>query len=149
MLCITFVRLACCCLSYKFWIGLDYDSTALSWLLVLTLQSWLFCHSHMGHWQKQICELRNHCTTNLARAPSRKWELTSNWLTAGKECGWILNRCLWGGALRDDTKNGCVADYHPLWYWIFVENLSLAKLIISINVFLEGKFFHLFKLRER
>ena len=34
-----------------------------------------------------------------------------NWLTAGKESGSILSSRLWGGALRDDTKNGCVADY--------------------------------------
>ena len=27
------------------------------------------------------------------------------------ECGSILSSRLWGGALRDDTKNGCVADY--------------------------------------
>ena len=26
------------------------------------------------------------------------------------ECGWILSSHLWGGVLRDDTKNGCVAD---------------------------------------
>ena len=47
----------------------------------------------------------------LVRTPSRKWELNSNWLTARKECGSILSSHLWGGALRDDTKNGCVADY--------------------------------------
>ena len=26
-------------------------------------------------------------------------------------CKTCLLACLWGGALRDDTKNGCVADY--------------------------------------
>ena len=33
--------------------------------------------------------------------------------TKGKcdECGSILSSRLWGGALRDDIKNGCVADY--------------------------------------
>ena len=46
----------------------------------------------------------------LARKPSRKWELNSYWLTAGKECGSILSSRLWGGALRDDTKNGCVVE---------------------------------------
>ena len=40
----------------------------------------------------------------------REWELNCNWLTAGKECGSILSSRLWGGALRDDTKKGCVAD---------------------------------------
>jgi len=29
----------------------------------------------------------------------------------GKECGLIFSSRWWGGALRDDTKNGCVADY--------------------------------------
>ena len=52
----------------------------------------------------------SHRTANVARTPSRKWELNSNWLTARKECGSILSSRLWGGALRDDTKNGCVAD---------------------------------------
>ena len=47
----------------------------------------------------------------LVWTPSRKSELNSNWLTTGKECGSILSSHLWGGALRDDTKNGCVADY--------------------------------------
>ena len=27
------------------------------------------------------------------------------------ECGSVFSSRLWGGALRDDTKNGCVADY--------------------------------------
>ena len=27
-----------------------------------------------------------------------------------KECGSILSSRLWGGALNDDIKNGCVAD---------------------------------------
>ena len=50
----------------------------------------------------------------LARTLSRKWELNSNWLTAGKECGSVFSSRLWGGALRDNTKNGCVADYFNL-----------------------------------
>jgi len=50
------------------------------------------------------------CTTNVARIPSTKRELNSNRLTAGRECGSILGSCLWGGALRDSTKNGCAAD---------------------------------------
>ena len=32
----------------------------------------------------------------------------------GKECGSILSSHLWGGALRNDTKNGRVADYLAL-----------------------------------
>ena len=46
-----------------------------------------------------------------ARTPSRKWELNSHWLTAGKECGSMFSSRLWGGTLRDDTRNACVADY--------------------------------------
>ena len=33
-----------------------------------------------------------------------------NWLIWRKECGSVLSSGLWGGALLDDTKNGCVAD---------------------------------------
>ena len=56
------------------------------------------------------CDIRSQLTGNVARTPSRKWELNCNWLTAVKECGSILSSRLWGGALRDDTKKGCVAD---------------------------------------
>ena len=30
--------------------------------------------------------------------------------TKGKECCLNVSSCLWGGALRDDTKNGCEGD---------------------------------------
>ena len=30
---------------------------------------------------------------------------------SGKEYGSVYSSRLWGGALRDDTKNGCVGDY--------------------------------------
>ena len=56
------------------------------------------------------CDIRSQLTGNVARTPFRKRELNSNWLTAGKECGSILSSRLCGGALRDDTKKGCVAD---------------------------------------
>ena len=32
--------------------------------------------------------------------------------TKGKECCLNVSSRLWGGALRDDTKNGCEGDYH-------------------------------------
>ena len=44
-----------------------------------------------------------HRTANAARTPLKKWELNSNWLTAGKVFGSIISSRLWGGALRDDT----------------------------------------------
>ena len=47
----------------------------------------------------------------LVRTPSSKWELNSNWLTAGKEGGSIPSSRSWGEAFRDDTKRCCVADY--------------------------------------
>ena len=31
--------------------------------------------------------------------------------TMGKECGPGFSSRLWGGALRDETNNGCVGDY--------------------------------------
>ena len=43
----------------------------------------------------------------MARTPSRKWKLNSNWLTVGKECGFTLSSRVWGGAERDYTNNGC------------------------------------------
>ena len=38
------------------------------------------------------------------------WFVRKTTNTKGKECGSILSSRLWGGALRDDTENGCVAD---------------------------------------
>ena len=29
----------------------------------------------------------------------------------GKECGSVFSSRPWGGALRDETENGCVGDY--------------------------------------
>ena len=47
----------------------------------------------------------------MARTPSRKWELNSNWLTAGKECGSILSSRLGRGEfLRDDSKTAVRQD---------------------------------------
>ena len=48
-------------------------------------------------------------TVNVVRTP-RKWTLKPEWMICGNGCGSISNR-LWGGALRDDAKNGCEADY--------------------------------------
>ena len=60
----------------------------------------------MGHRKKQSFDWRSHRTANVARTPSRKWDLNSNKLTAGKEiqCGSILSSRLCKGGLR-------VADY--------------------------------------
>ena len=46
----------------------------------------------------------------LEESPWRE-HLPENGRKPGKECGSILSSDLWGGTLRDDTKNGCVADY--------------------------------------
>ena len=48
-------------------------------------------------------------TVNVVRTP-RKWKLKPKWMICGNKCGSISIR-LWGGALRDDTKNSCEADY--------------------------------------
>ena len=86
--------------------GLDYDNT--------TLVDCLFSRddfdcSVIYTWGTDET-WRSHHTANVERTPSRKWELNSNWLIAGKECGSILSSRGWGGALRDDTKNGCIVD---------------------------------------
>ena len=49
---------------------------------------------------------REHLPENGSWIPG----LNPNWLTAGKECGSILSSRSWGGALRDNSKKGCVAD---------------------------------------
>ena len=36
----------------------------------------------------------------------------------------VTQRSSWGGALRDDTKNGCVADYDTCWYNWFESIIS-------------------------
>ena len=54
--------------------------------------------------------------------------MNSNRLNVGKECGSVLSSRWLGGALRDDAKNGCIAedtilnhmikvDSVPLWCW--------------------------------
>ena len=49
-----------------------------------------------------------HLTANLARTPLKKWELNSNWLTAGI---WFdSQQPFLGRSVRDDAKNGCVED---------------------------------------
>ena len=81
-------------------------SKTLYWL-VFTRRFLLFCHSTWSTTDKSKAVIGG---VTLARTPTRKWELNSNWLTAGKECGSILSGRLWGAALRDNTKKGCVAD---------------------------------------
>ena len=58
----------------------------------------------MGHRKKQSFDWRSHRTANVERTPSTKWDLNSNKLAAGKECGSILSSRLCEGELR-------VADY--------------------------------------
>ena len=92
--------------------GLDYVNTTL--VDCLFSRDDFDCsviHTWGNDESKASCDWRSHHTTNVAQTPSRKWELNSNWLIAGKECGSVFSSCQWGGALRHDTKNGCVADY--------------------------------------
>ena len=63
----------------------------------------------------------------------------------GKECGSVFSSRSLEGALRDDTKNGCVgderkiasADYLVLWYCYSVS--STVKEINTICVFVVGE----------
>ena len=88
----------------------SYASTAFvvviwpSFLFDSFVEIWATCESFFGQmvyrpssWQKISCTAMNHRTANVARTPSIKWELKSNWLTAGKEYGSILSSRLWGG----------------------------------------------------
>ena len=76
----------------------------------------------------------NHRTANVARTPSIKWELNSNWLTAGKECGSILSSRLLGGAFGDDTENGRVADYLIIGNKRYVKLTRIVKLRVNLSL---------------
>ena len=98
--------LLCCCY-LKFWIRI-HNTTLVDCLFHATIL--IVLSFTQGAPIKAKLDWRSRRAANVARTPSRKWELNSNWLTAGKECGSILSSRLWEGELRDDTKNGCVAD---------------------------------------
>ena len=51
--------------------------------------------------------------------------MNSNWLNVGKECGSVLSSRLWGEALRDDSKNGCVAEDTILSHMIKVDSVPV------------------------
>ena len=50
------------------------------------------------------------CGSRIVKFLVHDWFVRYTTNTKGKECGSVLTSRLWGGALRDDTKNGCVAD---------------------------------------
>ena len=51
------------------------------------------------------------CGSRIVKFLIHYWFVRGTTNTKGKECGPNLSGHLWGGELRDDTKNGCVADY--------------------------------------
>ena len=51
--------------------------------------------------------------------------MNSNWLNVGKECGSVLSSRWWRGALRDDAKNGWVAEDTILNHMIKVDSVPL------------------------
>ena len=67
---------------------------------------------------------KNHVDYNL---------LHSDWSqeTKGKECCSNVSSRLWGGALRDDTKNGCEGDYLLLGINLAPDFISSLKLECS------------------
>ena len=58
---------------------------------------------------RSLCRHATPLPPYVVRTP-RKWKLKPKWMICGNKCGSISIR-LWGGALRDDTKNSCEADY--------------------------------------
>ena len=50
------------------------------------------------------CALIGHIKSNVSALIGAK-------TTKGKECCSNVSSRLWGGALRDETKNGCEGDY--------------------------------------
>ena len=52
------------------------------------------------------CVLIGHIRNNVS-------DLIGAKTTKGKECCSNVSSRFWGGALRDETKNGCEGDYVP------------------------------------
>ena len=59
--------------------------------------------------EKLVCYL-TPWASGIVKFLIHDWFVRQTTNTKGKECGLILSSRLWGGAFRDDTKNGCVAD---------------------------------------
>ena len=59
--------------------------------------------------EKSVCILAP-CSSRIVKFLIHDWFLHQTTNTKGKECCSVLSRHLWGGLLRDDTKNSCVAD---------------------------------------
>ena len=50
------------------------------------------------------------CSSHIVKFLIHDWFLRQTTNTKGKECSPVISRHFWGGLLRDDTKNSCVAD---------------------------------------
>ena len=68
--------------------GLDYDNTT---LVDCLFSSDDFDCSVIHTWGNDKGKAVTGRVANVARTPSRKWELNSNWLIVGKECGSIFS----------------------------------------------------------
>ena len=62
-------------------------------------------------------------------------------LSGGKECCLNVSSRLWGGALRDDAKNGCEGDYgmthnalRQAGYWIINRRASVSQLLRKCTI---------------
>ena len=126
MLCIIFTRLACyCCLSHKILNGIRQQNA--------TLVDCLFSRDHFDcsviyTWgTDKSCDWRSHRTANVARTPSRKWELNSNWLTAGKECGSIV-----GGSVAWRHRLCSRTIYMPPACLLLLKTESLDNAILEL-----------------
>ena len=70
--------------------GLDYDNTILVDCL-FSRDDFDCSVIHTWGTDKSKAVIRGVTIPNIARTPSRKWELNSNWLIAGKEWGSIFS----------------------------------------------------------
>ena len=68
--------------------GLDYDNTTLVDCLFSRDD---FDFSVIHTWGNDKSKAVTGRVANVERTPSRKWELNSNWLIVGKECGSIFS----------------------------------------------------------
>ena len=67
------------------------------------------------------------CRSRIVKFLLDDWFLRQTTNTKGKERGSVLSSPLWRGALRDDTKNGYVADYSSKGKWVS----SVLKTMLS------------------
>ena len=71
------------------------------------------------------------CSLRTVKFLIQDWVVRQTTNTKGKECGSVLSSRLWVGVLRDEIKNGCVADYARPALYEFQESNRSFNLILQ------------------